>query len=166
METMHHGALLTPTDMSDASLAAVTYAADLARRTGGMLVLLHVVSPREIEEEVADGKYVDTQLDEIRSRLRWWYSTFVPASVRQGVSVEAIAGVGHPEHEILVKAQAIRPEMIVMATHGRTGLRRAVLGSVAEAVLRHAPCPVLTIPPKALQNTKNPGLVPAGREVV
>lgn len=166
MDTTPHRALLTPTDMSDASLAAVTYAADLARRTGGTLVLLHVVALREVEEEVADGKYVDTQLDEIRSRLRWWYLTFVPPAVRQGVSVEAIAGVGHPEHEILAKARAIQPEMIVMATHGRTGLRRAVLGSVAEAVLRHAPCPVLTIPPKALQTTKNPALVPAGREAV
>jgi universal stress protein A len=166
VEPMPRRALLAPTDMSDASLAAVIYAADLARRTGAMLVVLHIVSRREIEEEVADGKYVDTQLDEIRGRLRWWYSTFVPQAVTQGVRVEMIAGVGHPEHEILAKAQSIRPEMIVMATHGRTGLRRVVLGSVAEAVLRHAPCPVLTIPPKALRNTKNPGLVLAGREVV
>ncbi len=166
METMPPGALLVPTDMSDASLAAVAYAADLARRAGGTLVLLHVVSLKEIEEEVADGRYVDQHLEEIRARLQWWFTTFVPSAARQGVNVQTVARVGHPEHEILAAARAIQPGMIVMATRGRIGLQRAVLGSIAEAVLRHAPCPVLTIPPAALQDTKHAGPVPAGREVV
>jgi len=152
VETLLRGAVLAPTDMSDASLAAVTYAADLARQASGRLVLLHVVSPKHIEEEVADGRYVDTQLEEIRGNLRWWFATFVLPAARAGVNVKAMAEVGHPEHEILATARAIQPGMIVMATHGRTGLKRAVLGSVAEAVLRNAPCPVLTIPPTALPN--------------
>ncbi len=163
---MPPGALLVPTDMSDASLPAAAYAADLARRAGGMLVLLHVVSPKEIEEGVADGQYVDQQLKEVQRRLHWWFKTFVPPSTRQGVNVETVVRVGHPEHEILATARAIQGGTVVMATHGRTGLRRAVLGSVAEAVLRRAPCPVLTIPPTALQNSKDAGVVPAEREAV
>lgn len=166
VETMPPGALLVPTDMSDASLPAAAYAADLARRAGGRLVLLHVVFPKEIEEGVADGQYVDQQLKEVQGRLHWWFTTFVPPAARQGVSVETVVRVGHPEHEILATARAIQGGTIVMATHGRTGLPRAVLGSVAEAVLRHAPCPVLTIPPTALQNSKHAGGVPAEREAV
>ncbi len=166
METMPPGVLLVPTDMSDASLPAVAYAADLAHRAGGMLVLLHVVSPKEIEEGVAYGQYADQQLEEVRRRLLWWFTTFVPPAARQGVDVETIARAGHPEREILAAARAIQAGTIVMATHGRTRLQRAVLGSVAEAVLRHAPCPVLTISPTAVQNTKHAGVVPADREAV
>ena len=165
VETMPPGALLVPTDMSDASLPAVAYAAGLARRAGGMLVLLHVVSPKEIEEGVADGQYVDQQLEEVRRRLHWWFATFVPLAARQGVNVETVARVGHPEHEILATARAIQAGTIVMATR-RTGMRRAILGSIAEAVLRHAPCPVLTIPPTALQNSNHARVAPADREAV
>jgi universal stress protein A len=151
VETRLPKLLLAPTDMSDASVPALVYAAELARREGGRLVLLHVVSRREIEEGIAEGRYADQQLEEARRTLLWWFTRLVPPTARQGVTVETLARVGHPEHEIVDTAQAIQAGMIVMATHGRSGLRRAILGSVAEAVLRHAPCPVLTIPPTALQ---------------
>ncbi len=137
--------LLAPTDLSEASLGAVIYAAGLARRLSGTLCLLQVIRPREVEEGIAQGRFVDTQLDEIRTGLLWWFATFVPEPVRQHLSVRAMAAVGHPEQEIPAVADSLQAEMIVMATHGRTGLRRAVLGSVAEAVLRHAPCAVLTL---------------------
>lgn len=137
--------LLAPTDLSEASLGGVIYAAGLARRLGGVLFLLQVVRPREIEEGIAQGKFADTQLDEVRTGLLWWFTTFVPEPVREGLPVHAMAAVGHPEEEIPTVAESLKAEMIVMATHGRTGLRRAVLGSVAEAVLRHAPCAVVTL---------------------
>jgi nucleotide-binding universal stress UspA family protein len=165
VEDLPSGALLVPTDMSDVSLPAVAYAADFAQRTGGTLVLLHVVSPREIEEGVVDGRYVDQQFEEIRGRLLWWFRTFVPVAARQGVGVETVVCVGHPEHEILAMARATQAGMIVVATHARRGLRRAVIGSV-EAVLRQAPCPVLAISPTALQNSSHAGLGPVDREVV
>jgi len=163
VEALPSGALLVPTDMSHVSLPAVAYAADFARRTGGTLVLLHVVSPRESEEGVVDGRYVDQQFEEIRGRLLWWFRTFVPLAARQGVGVETVVCVGHPEHEILTMARAMQAGMIVMATHARRGLRRAVIGSVAEAVLRQAPCPVLAMSPTALQNSNHAGLVPGGQ---
>jgi universal stress protein A len=168
VETTLRGALLVPTDMSDTSLPAVAYAADLARQDGTTLVLLHVVSPRQIEEEAADGRFVDRQLEEIRGTLLWWFTTFVPPASRYRVDIMAMARVGHPHDEILAAARTIRPAMIVMATHGRSGLSRAVLGSVAEAIVRHAPCPVLTISPTALRNASPSALrgVPSEREVV
>lgn len=149
MERVPAGALLVPTDMSNVSIPAAIYATELAQRTGAPIVLLHVVPLKEVEDSVAEGRYADTYLGDVRGSLLWWFTRSVPAAVRAGVSVTPMATAGHPEHEILTVARAVIPRMIVMTTHGRTGLARAVLGSVAEAVLRHAPCPVLTIPPSA-----------------
>lgn len=149
MERILPDALVVATDMSIVSVSAATCAADLAQRIGAPIVLLHVVSPKEIADSVAAGRYADIYLSNVRGSLRWWFTKFVPAAVRAGVNVMTMATVGQPEHEIPTVARAVKPRMIVMATHGRAGLTRAVLGSVAEAVLRHAPCPVLTIPPAA-----------------
>ncbi len=142
--TTQRKVLLVPTDMSAASQAAVAYAANLARTMGGTLVLLHVLSPAVVKE-TAHERYVDKQLEDVRIMLRRWFVNFIPEDARQGVQLQMIAAVGHPVSEILAVAEALRAEMIVMATHGRRGLRRAVYGSVAEAVLRNAPCPVLAV---------------------
>lgn len=137
--------VLAPTDMSALSVAAVSHGSALAQEAGATLVLFTVVSPREVEEGLAQGRFLDTQFEEMRAQLLWWFTTFVPAEVRQRVSVRALPTVGHPEQEIVAAAESLHAWMIVIATHGRTGLRRALLGSVAEAVLRHAPCPVVTV---------------------
>jgi nucleotide-binding universal stress UspA family protein len=146
METTRLGPIvLAPTDFSQASVTAATFAADLARRLGGTLVLLRVLLSGEVEDGLAQGKFVDQQLDEGRVYLRWWYTTFVPAETRKGVPLREFVAVGHPEEEIPAVAESLGAAMITMATHARTGVRRAVLGSVAEAVLRHAPCPVMMV---------------------
>jgi universal stress protein A len=150
MERILPGALLVATDLSDVSVPAAIYAADLAQRTGAPIVLLHVVSPKTVAESVAEGRYADIYLSDLRGNLYWWFTKYVPPAARARVNVMAMATVGQPEHEIPTLAHAIKPRMIVMSTHGRAGLARAVLGSVAEAVLRHAPCPVLAIPPGAV----------------
>ena len=137
--------VLVPTDLSQASVGAATYAADLTRRLGGTLVLLRVLLPREVEEGLDQGKFVDQQMDEGRVYLRWWFTTFVPAEKRRAVGLHEFIAVGHPEDEIPAVAESLQAAMVVMATHARTGFRRAVLGSVAEAVVRHAPCPVVML---------------------
>ena len=149
MERILPGALLVATDMSNVSIPAAVYAAELAQRINAPIVLLHVVSPKTIADSVAEGRYADIYLSDVRGSLRWWFTRVVPAAARTGVTVMSMATVGQPEHEILTVAQAVNPRMIVMGTHARAGLARAVLGSVAEGVLRHAPCPVLAIPPAA-----------------
>jgi nucleotide-binding universal stress UspA family protein len=137
--------VLAPTDLSQASVTSAAFAADLARRLGGTLVLLRVLLPREIEEGLEQGKFVDQQMDEGRVYLRWWYTTFVPAETRRAVPLREFVAVGHPEDEIPAVAESLGAAMIAMATHARSGVRRAVLGSVAEAVLRHAACPVVML---------------------
>jgi nucleotide-binding universal stress UspA family protein len=136
--------VLAPTDLSQPSVDAAAFAADLARRLGGTLVLIKVLLPREVEDGLAQGKFVDQQMDEGRIYLRWWFTTFVPAEIRRTVQLREFVAVGHPEDEIAAVAESLHATMIVMATHARTGLRR-VVGSVAEAVLRRAPCPVVML---------------------
>jgi nucleotide-binding universal stress UspA family protein len=145
MEPLRGPVVLAPTDLSQASVGAATFAADLARRLGGTLVLLKVLLPREVEEGLDQGKFVDQQMDEGRVYLRWWFTTFVPAETRRAVRLHEFIAVGHPEDEIPAVAESLQATMVVMATHARTGVRRAVLGSVAEAVVRHAPCPVMML---------------------
>lgn len=145
MEPLTGPIVLVPTDLSQASVGAATFAADLARRLDGALVLLRVLLPREVEEGLDQGKFVDLQMDEGRIYLRWWFTAFVPADARRAVRLREFIAVGRPEDEIPAVAESLRAAMVVMATHARTGFRRAVLGSVAEAVVRHAPCPVMML---------------------
>lgn len=132
--------ILYPTDFSKCSDAAIPLARSLARDRGAKLILLHV-SPIEV---VADGAYVapmdprvyQEALEELRGRLE---------GPDLKLAIETDQRQGDPATEILAAAESWRADLIVMGTHGRGGLGRLVLGSVAEAVMRHAPCPVLTV---------------------
>jgi hypothetical protein len=106
---------------------------------------LRVLVPRDVEEGLDQGKFVDQQIDEGRVYLRWWFTTFVPAETRRNVRLREYIAVGHPEDEIPAVAESLQATMVVMATHARAGVRRAVLGSVAEGVVRRAPCPVVML---------------------
>ena len=140
--------LLATTDFSDASLAGVRCAVALAKELGTALTLLHVVEPpsriggleavplARTETEVA--ALARAQLDRLAAHER-------VGDVRLTASVRT----GKPYHEITAAAGDGAADLIVIATHGRTGLQRALLGSTAERVVRHAPCPVLTVPATA-----------------
>jgi nucleotide-binding universal stress UspA family protein len=137
--------LLAPTDMSDASLHGVVYAVDLARRLGALLILYYVIPSEELEEGLEEGRFVDRQSEEVGEQLVAWFNRAIPAADRDGVHAQVAVGFGRADEEILRKAEIVHPIMIVMATHGRTGLQRAVFGSVTEAVLHHSSLPVLII---------------------
>jgi len=131
--------------MSEASGRAVAHAVELGHRLGVSVLLCHVLSQQEVDQRLDAGEYIDVQLDRARADLERWYRTLLPRAVREPVTVELHVGIGSPIEEILELAEERRVEMIVMATHGRTGLPRVLFGSVAEGVLRHAPCPVVTL---------------------
>lgn len=84
-------------------------------------------------------------MDEGCVYLRWWFTTFVPAETRRAVPVRELVTVGHPEDEIPAMAESLQATMVIMATHARTGFRRAILGSIAEAAVRRAPRPVVML---------------------
>lgn len=135
--------LLVPVDFSDCSKKALQYALAFGKQFGAELVLVHVVQPYVPVPEMAA---VDTQL--ILSRMRESAESEL-AKWRQAVSddvaVKSQLRVGRAHHEIVSAADELDADLILMSTHGRTGLGRALLGSVAEHVTRYAHCPVLTV---------------------
>jgi nucleotide-binding universal stress UspA family protein len=143
--------ILCPIDFSDASRAALETAADLARRFGATLTLFHAYPvPGYTFPDgsfVASSKMLDELAEQARRHLEEWRG--VAASLGQP-GAEAVTAVGEPAHEIVTWAKEHAADLVVLGTHGRTGLTHALMGSVAERVVRRAPCPVLTVrPPKA-----------------
>jgi len=135
--------LLVPVDFSDCTHGLVERAADMASRLGVTITLLHAVdTPSGLVGARLPGGAASEQLsDESSSQLRYY-----AAKARQtGVTVEGITRVGSPEEVILAAADELGAEMIMMGTHGRRGVNRLMLGSIAEFVLRRAEVPVITV---------------------
>jgi nucleotide-binding universal stress UspA family protein len=135
--------VLCPTDFSPFAQAALPIACSLARDYGAKLTLLHVrPNPVTVAGEFGTIPPEPSEPDEtLKARMR----QYVPANFT-GV-VEYVIQDGDAAEEILKIAQGRHCDLIVLGTHGRSGLRRLLVGSVAEAVLRKALCPVLTIKP-------------------
>jgi nucleotide-binding universal stress UspA family protein len=127
--------ILVPTDFSRGSLHAFRYAEELTRRFGAELILVHVGDPLSVSDlpgagELSGRRELDRALALVRER---------------DYRVRGVLRRGNPTDEIVKAAAAERADLIVMGTHGRTGLKHALMGSVAESVVRNAPCPVLTV---------------------
>jgi universal stress protein A len=140
--------ILVPVDFSAHADCAVRYAATLAARFGARLELLHVV-----EDPIALGAwssevYVpnltalrDGMIKDAKRRLVVYRA---PLDER-GIPVITTVGSGQAARAIVEYARGLACDLIVMGTHGRTGLAHLITGSVAERVVRTAPCPVLTV---------------------
>ncbi len=139
-----------PIDFSDASRAAMEVAADLARRFEADLMLLHAYPiPGYTFPDgsvVASPKMMQDLADQAQKHLEEWR---LEAEKLVGAPrVTSEKAVGEPAAEILEAARDARADLIVMGTHGRTGLEHALMGSIAERVVRRALCPVLTVRPQ------------------
>jgi nucleotide-binding universal stress UspA family protein len=132
--------ILLPTDFSEPSEAAFHLGCSLARDHGSRLVLLHVVTPPTVA--YTEGVMLPPTED-IRDEI--WAKLDEIAPPEPGIEVERHMVEGEPSAEIMRLANESNADLIVMGTHGRRGLTRWVMGSVAEAVVRKAPCPVLTV---------------------
>jgi nucleotide-binding universal stress UspA family protein len=138
--------ILAPVDFTDCSMKAVTYAVSLAKHFGGEIILLHVsgmATPTPAAELVAvQGVMLDEQLrEDATMRLAQWLdrvSEHVPARA-------IVTSAASVQEEIVETARKTRSDLIVIATHGRTGLAHLFSGSVAEKVVQHAPCPVFVV---------------------
>ena len=140
--------ILVPTDFSPPSDAALEYARILAAKFGSSLQILHVIDdPTASSEFVADGFAPSTE--EIRTGLiehamgRLDHLLTLVDRARYHAYADAVLGL--PAQAIVDYAGATGTGLIVMGTHGRTGLAHLLMGSVAEQVVRTAPCPVLTV---------------------
>jgi nucleotide-binding universal stress UspA family protein len=138
--------ILAPTDFSDASNQAVMYAFGLARACGAKLSLLHVVEPLAFPlDGYIPPDLITTLLDDLKREAYMRLAHLLCEAGAANVKVTRHVVVGVPYETILETAEAEHVNLIVMATRGRTGLSHLVLGSVAERVVRLAPCPVLTV---------------------
>jgi len=141
--------LLIATDLSRMSEAFLATIADLTRGLPSELILLYVSNIAEFAEiQDETGMAFDQYMESVRSRLQDTVERLFGPGVAARVEVLPDDSVADG---ILAAADRIRADMIVMGTHGRSGLSRLVLGSVAEAVLRRATVPVLVVPLAALE---------------
>jgi len=133
--------LLVPIDFSDSSLLALRRAVDLATASDGSLVIVHVVAADYGLLDIGREEYgvLDKSLQrQAANELRAWADANVPPNVPADLEVR----IGRPAEEIVAAATEAKSDLIVLSSHGRTGLDRYLIGSVAERVARLAPCPV------------------------
>jgi nucleotide-binding universal stress UspA family protein len=138
--------ILHPTDFSPASRAAFTKAVKLARRDRSELVIAHVLAP---VLPAVDGYVTPQMYDQMEAAGRRYGKKHLDALVararKAGVRARGLLLDGLVHERIVRTARAQRADMIVIGTHGRTGLARFVLGSIASRVVSHATMPVLTV---------------------
>ena len=139
---MRFAKILCPIDFSPGSREAMQLAAKLAAESKGEVVLLHVWHPPYIssaEAPIPEALMMQLRTDAENELARW------KAELEKlGTRATAKLAIGAPWDQIVALAKDDPAfDLLVIGTHGRTGIKRALLGSVAEKVVRHAPCPVL-----------------------
>lgn len=142
--------ILFPTDLSDAAAEAQVYACSLAEQYGAELHVLSVVQDVTLVSPDPSNPWVipASSLDEIKESVLRALEPIPDPRWADGRQVVKLVRSGVPFLEIIRYAKEANIDLIVIGTHGRTGLSHVLLGSVAEKVVRKAPCPVLSVHPK------------------
>lgn len=140
--------IIVGTDFSDEAERAVTYALDLARQLGAEVTLLHAYELPVYP--LPEGAVYATA--EVATRASVVAQAALDAALERcrdsGVNVKALLRDGSPHRELLREADSLDVDLIILGTHGRSGIGRLLLGSVAELTVRHATRPVLVVPSK------------------
>lgn len=145
----HYKRLLVAVDFSDPSIRALQVARDLGKGLNAGLDIVHFVPIRiigiDMEGMEAEAVYIEelhkNDLNEAREKLE----KFIKQHTSDNDDIEHHLYSGEPNNEINVKAREIGADMIIIGTHGRSGLKHMLLGSIAESVLRTADVPVLCV---------------------
>jgi len=141
--------ILAPTDLSELSLPAVRYALELGLEQDAEVMIYHVLS----EDGDLFGK--DSRLNPASAllpRQKELLHDFIKenfADMFDKVKIRQVVDAGKPYNKIVAAAAEGNADLIIMSTHGRTGIKQVMLGSVTAQVVAHADCPVLSIRPKA-----------------
>jgi nucleotide-binding universal stress UspA family protein len=135
--------ILVPIDFSPPSKQALDFAVTFARQFKARLTLLHVIEPVAAPEFVTplameEDKVIAIAKNELESVIK-------AAGIPRGLVEKVLVRVGRSYREITEAARTRKVGVIIISTHGYTGLKHAVLGSTTERVVRHAPCPVLVL---------------------
>ncbi|MBI5197126.1 MAG: universal stress protein [Nitrospirae bacterium] len=135
--------ILVPVDFTDYSNSVVDYAVMLARQFEAEITLIHAIEP--FTYTTTDTLLVTDHYAALKEIARPLMAALHQKVSKKGVKVKSLLTRGTPHSEIVGKARKSRSNLIVIGTHGRKGLERFLLGSVAERVVRLAPCPVVTV---------------------
>lgn len=142
--------ILLPTDFSECANYALSYATSLAREFKALILCVHVVEP-VVPTVSYTGITEPMPIADISERLEDSATRELPKIAEceecAGLEVEEVIAHGDAAAEIVHVAKERSVDLIVIASHGRTGLGRILFGSTAEAVVRHASCPVLVVKP-------------------
>lgn len=142
--------ILLPTDFSECASYALSYAAAFARESGASIICVHVIEP-VVPTVGYSGVTEPLPMADISEQLEESATRELPKIAEHeecaGLNVEEVIGRGDAASEIVRVAKERKVDLIVISSHGRTGLGRMLFGSTAEHVVRHAPCPVLVVKP-------------------
>ena len=142
--------ILVPIDFSEHSKRTVSYATKTASRHGSTIYLLHVFQvPDYVVTPYARRRQncaeVQSQVDAAEQEARESLEAFAEELSKKGIKVQPYFRVGYPFDEIVLMANHFNVDLIIIGSHGRSAISRLLLGSTAERVVEHAPCPVLVV---------------------
>jgi universal stress protein A len=142
--------ILVPIDFSVHSKNALKFAVPLAQQFGASLHLVYVVEPTVYPADLGFGQVVLPGVeDELRQKGSEELKALIEREIEGKVDASSSVRTGNPHHEILQEAEEKDVDIIVVATHGHSGVEHMLFGSTADRIVRHAKCPVLTIRPDA-----------------
>jgi nucleotide-binding universal stress UspA family protein len=158
------GSILVPVDFSDVTEAVIAQAQRLAEALGAKIWLIHVASARPdfVGYEVGPVSVRDSVARELH-REHEQLQQYQDELRAEGLVATALLVPGMPPNKILEEAERIRPDMIVIGSHGHGALYHLLAGSVCEGVLKHAPCPVVVVPAKPAHAKTTTGQRSAGK---
>jgi universal stress protein A len=136
--------ILVPVDFSENAEAALQCAADLAQKFGAKLHLLHVVEPASFVNDLRNVPIAISD-EEVAKRAQAELESLAATFLEQPAEANLMVKSGKAYQAIVKVAEELNADMIVVPTHGYTGLKHTIMGSTAERVVRHAPCAVLVI---------------------
>jgi universal stress protein A len=137
--------ILVPIDFSEYSLNALQYAVRFAKHFGSELILLHVVEPVVYPTDISFGQIAFPNVEEELHRRSEHELKRLRKEVRAEVAAKSFIRLGKPFVEITAAAKEYDVDLIIIASHGHTGVEHILFGSTAEKVVRKAHCPVLTV---------------------
>ena len=142
----HIGRILVPVDFSEHSQKALRYALAFATQFDAEVTLVHIVEQMVYP---GDWMYPPLAVTDFASEKREQILTRMRAlDAGSGVKTKHVVRLGRAWQEVIEIARETKADLIILATHGYTGIKHVLLGSVAEKIMRHAPCPVLSVRPE------------------